>query len=153
MGIMRRGGVHRRRGEKGASAVEFALVLPVLLAILFGIIEFGFVFNNQISLNQAVREGARVDAVSPGDGADAARSSFLGATAEASDLKIVPEVFEIEEGSRSSLGEGTDCGEDGADSVQISATYDGGFLLFPIDGIASVDGITLTGVAEMRCEG
>ena len=150
---LRPGEVHRRRGEKGASAVEFALVLPVLIALLLGIIEFGFAFNNQISLNQAVREGARVDAVSPGDGADVTASSFLGATAETDDLDITTEAFDIEEDSRSSLGDGTDCGTDGADSVQISATYDGGFLLFPIDGIANVDGITLTGVAEMRCEG
>ena len=40
-----------------------ALILPVLLIVVFGIIEFGFVFNAQISLTQAVREGVRVGAI------------------------------------------------------------------------------------------
>lgn len=49
--------------ERGAAAVEFALVLPVLLAILLGIMEFGFLFNQQISATNAAREGARFAAV------------------------------------------------------------------------------------------
>ena len=45
--------------QKGASAVEFALVLPLLMVITFGIIEFGmFIYNQQIITN-ASREGAR----------------------------------------------------------------------------------------------
>ena len=44
--------------------VEFALVLPVLTLILFGIIQFGIVFNNYIDLTDAVRAGARKAAVS-----------------------------------------------------------------------------------------
>lgn len=51
------------RGRRGTASVEFALVLPLLLALLFGIIEFGFVFKDQLSLQQAAREGARVAAV------------------------------------------------------------------------------------------
>jgi Flp pilus assembly protein TadG len=49
----------RHRYERGAAAVEFALVLPVLLLILFGIIEYGWVFTAQIVLTNAVSEGAR----------------------------------------------------------------------------------------------
>ena len=44
--------------------VEFALVLPVLLMILFGIIQFGMAFNNYLALTDAVRAGARTAAVS-----------------------------------------------------------------------------------------
>ena len=45
--------------QKGASAVEFALVLPLLMVITFGIIEFGmFIYNQQVITN-ASREGAR----------------------------------------------------------------------------------------------
>ena len=49
--------------QKGASAVEFALVLPLLVVITFGIIEFGmFVYNQQVITN-ASREGARAGIV------------------------------------------------------------------------------------------
>ncbi|MGF9662666.1 TadE family protein [Arthrobacter crystallopoietes] len=49
--------------ERGAAAVEFALVAPFLLALLLGIVEFGFAFNTQISLTQAAREAARTMAI------------------------------------------------------------------------------------------
>lgn len=52
-----------RRGERGAAAVEFALVLPVLILLVFGLIEFSRVYNIQISLSNAAREGARTMAV------------------------------------------------------------------------------------------
>lgn len=45
--------------EKGAAAVEFALILPLLLFILFGTIEFGLVMFNKQVLTNASREGAR----------------------------------------------------------------------------------------------
>ena len=53
----------RRLSDRGAAAVEFALVLPLLLLILFGIIDFGRALNTQITLTQAAREGARVAAL------------------------------------------------------------------------------------------
>ena len=49
--------------QRGAAAVEFALVLPILLLLVMGIIEFGLIFNSQISLTNAAREGARVMAI------------------------------------------------------------------------------------------
>lgn len=49
--------------ETGAAAVEFALIVPVLLLLLLGIVEFGRVFNAQISLSAAAREGARAAAL------------------------------------------------------------------------------------------
>jgi Flp pilus assembly protein TadG len=50
--------------QKGQAIVEFALVLPILMAILLGIIQFGIVFNNYITLTDATRAGARKAAVS-----------------------------------------------------------------------------------------
>src|SRR5579875_3070119 len=47
---------HGPGGDRGAAAVEFALLLPVLLLIVFGL-------NAQITLTQAAREGARLDAL------------------------------------------------------------------------------------------
>jgi Flp pilus assembly protein TadG len=58
--------MHKRfsfRNEKGQSMTEFALVLPILALLLFGVIQFGIVFNNYIQLTDAVRAGARKGAV------------------------------------------------------------------------------------------
>jgi Flp pilus assembly protein TadG len=49
--------------DRGAAAVEFAIVLPLLLLIVFGIIDFGRLLNAQITLTQAARDGARLAAV------------------------------------------------------------------------------------------
>jgi Flp pilus assembly protein TadG len=51
------------RKENGAAAVEFALVLPLLLALILGIFEFGRLFNIQIQISNAAREAARVMAI------------------------------------------------------------------------------------------
>ena len=52
-----------RRAERGAAAVEMALVLPMLLFVVFGIIDFGRLLNAQITLTEAAREGARAAAM------------------------------------------------------------------------------------------
>ena len=49
--------------DRGAAAVEFALVLPLLLLLVLGVIEFSRVYNVQISLSNAAREGARTMAI------------------------------------------------------------------------------------------
>jgi Flp pilus assembly pilin Flp len=51
------------RDEAGAAVVEFALVLPILMLIVFGIIDFGRAFYTSNNLVSAVREGARFAAV------------------------------------------------------------------------------------------
>lgn len=45
--------------ERGAALVEFALVLPILLTLVFGIIEYGRAYEVKVQLTGAVREGAR----------------------------------------------------------------------------------------------
>ena len=52
------------RSERGAVAVEFALLAPVLVMLLLGIMEFGRPYNAQASLSSAAREGVRVMAIS-----------------------------------------------------------------------------------------
>ena len=54
----------RPRGDRGASAVEFALVVPLLLAVLFSIIDLGFAINRYTVLNNATREGVRAASLS-----------------------------------------------------------------------------------------
>jgi TadE-like protein len=48
------------RGQRSQSMVEFALVAPLLLLLLFGIVDFGRVIYTYVTLSQAVNEGARV---------------------------------------------------------------------------------------------
>ena len=50
--------------DRGATAVEFALLLPVLLLLVFAIIDLGRALNAQITLTQAAREGVRLAALS-----------------------------------------------------------------------------------------
>jgi Flp pilus assembly protein TadG len=49
--------------QKGTSAVEFAIVLPLLMVFVFGIIEFGLVFYNKAMVTNASREAARAGIV------------------------------------------------------------------------------------------
>jgi Flp pilus assembly protein TadG len=53
----------RRSRDRGATAVEAALTIPLLLLIVFGIIDFGRMLNVQLSVSAAAREGARAEAV------------------------------------------------------------------------------------------
>lgn len=53
-----------RKAQEGQAMVEFALVIPLLLLLIFGIIQFGILFNNYLTLTDAVRAGARQASVS-----------------------------------------------------------------------------------------
>lgn len=72
------------RNERGQTMVEFALVVPILCVILFGILQFGALYNDYVTLTDATRVGARKAAVSrndadpPGVAEAAARSSAAG---------------------------------------------------------------------------
>ncbi len=51
------------RNEKGATVVEFAIIVPLLMLLIFAIIEFGFIFYTKGVVTNAAREGARVGSV------------------------------------------------------------------------------------------
>jgi Flp pilus assembly protein TadG len=53
-----------RRNEQGQAVVEFAIVVPLIAMLLFAILQFGIVFNNYLTLTDAVRAGARKATVS-----------------------------------------------------------------------------------------
>lgn len=72
--------------EKGAVAVEFALVIPIFLVLVLGIFEFGRAFNIQVSLSEAARESARYVAVhssEPGFSVGAAQAVGVSAAPSA----------------------------------------------------------------------
>ena len=54
---------NRADGERGAAAVEFALIAPLLFMLIFGIIQFGLAWSQKEIFVQAAREGARYAAV------------------------------------------------------------------------------------------
>lgn len=58
--------VSREDGESGATLVEFALILPLLLSLLFGVIEMAWAFSQVSDIRHGAREGARVAAVDVG---------------------------------------------------------------------------------------
>jgi Flp pilus assembly protein TadG len=50
-------------GERGAALVELALIAPILFMLLFGIIDFGWAFTEQLDVKHGAREGSRLIAV------------------------------------------------------------------------------------------
>lgn len=89
--------MRRRTGtpERGAAIVELAIALPLLLVLLTGIIDFGLVLSDQISLRQGVREGARQAVVADfgsscsATGANADRTRLLCLTKQRTDTSDV----------------------------------------------------------------
>lgn len=72
----------RRETERGAAAVEFALVFPLFIAVLMGTIDYGYFFFSDQIVTNAAREGARAGTlVTPGVGASAAAVSAASAAA------------------------------------------------------------------------
>lgn len=51
--------------QRGASAVEFALAIPILLTLIIGILQLGILFSANAGLRQAVEEGARYATIYP----------------------------------------------------------------------------------------
>jgi Flp pilus assembly protein TadG len=74
LSVVRQKAGGRLRREDGQSLVEFAIVLPLLLMLVTGIIQFGFLFNKYITLTDAARNGAQTLAIGRGlaDGCDPA---------------------------------------------------------------------------------
>jgi Flp pilus assembly pilin Flp len=99
--------------ERGQTMVEFTLVLPVLLVVLFGIIQFGITFSNYVALTDAVRAGARTAAVSRSStdpvGDTQARVKGASGDLDPSKVKVPPPV--------------TPSGWVHGEDVTVSATY------------------------------
>src|SRR5438270_13426205 len=66
-----------QRGQRGAVLVEAALVLPVIITLTLGIIEFGLVFKDSLTIANATRAGARVGAATTANGSLANQDYYI----------------------------------------------------------------------------
>ena len=127
--------------DRGAAAVEFALLLPLLLLLVFGIIDFGRAINAQITLTQAAREGARLAALGQ-------PNVVSGTQAAAPGLNLPQSAIAV-----------TACppGATQTTDAVVQVSYPFHFVT-PVGAIAGLFGggfgapITLTATGEMPCE-
>ncbi len=132
--------------QKGAAAVEFALIAPLLFTIIFGIIEFGLLFYDKQVITNASREGARY--------------GILWNPTRPTDQQIMDRVETFTLNKLVTFGatdqpitttiEGVD-GEPG-DDLTVTVTYVYDFLLLPNFISALSDITTLRAVTVMRLE-
>jgi Flp pilus assembly protein TadG len=98
------------RKQQGQTLTEFALVLPILALLLFGVIQFGIVFHQYVTLTDAVRAGARQGAV----------GRHLSAPADAVEDRVRESAADLDQGQLSvTVTSSWQQGED----VSVSASY------------------------------
>jgi len=129
-----RAGTVGRLTDRGAAAVEAALVFPILLLLIFGIVDFGRMLNAQMNATEAAQQGARI--ASFGDRPDARIREIAGDEARV-DAVVCP-IF-------------------GGTAAEVTVTYPFAFVT-PMGAIASVLGadgpdgtVALTGHGVMPC--
>ncbi|MCD4713999.1 MAG: pilus assembly protein [Clostridiales bacterium] len=123
--------------DDGQAMVELALILPVLLLIIMGIFEFGFMFNNYLTLNNVSREAARYASLGGTDAEAVVRAIEIAPNLDSDQLTIVITP------SESNRGRG--------DSLEVVVTYQYSLLTPFLDGIIS-NGIPLEAKTVMRVE-
>ena len=138
--------MHRAKNDDGASTVEFALVVPVLILILFGIIEFGILFAQQLSLNSGARQGARAGVVGDKSCSAVATSARSASESIGIDTATITVTSSVD-GSTCS-GDSKPCEGHRGDALTVSLTYPGSIEI-PLFGSV---GVTLRGKGEYRCE-
>jgi Flp pilus assembly protein TadG len=97
-----------RTGERGQAVIEMALTLPLLLLVVFGIFDFGFMFQKYEVVTNAAREGARLGVLTSSAGyttAEAQNRAFDylsagGVTSSLGDLTSCPTSRAIDPGRR-----------------------------------------------------
>jgi Flp pilus assembly protein TadG len=126
------------RTERGATAVEFALIVPLLIVLVLGIVEFGHAFQVQGTLSAAAREGVRLMALQndPTAARAAVRNAATSLKPGITDAQIVisPASCPVLNG--------------GSTSVRLTITYPMPYLT----GFFGT-GLSLTGTGVMRCNG
>lgn len=125
-----------RDAERGAAAVEFALVSTLLIVLLFGIIAFGFALYRQQSALHAAREGARLAAV----GVDDCAAFQQEVSDRGTGAGIDPAAVEL------SYSDGTPAA---GDAVTVEVPYEVDLSLLGFIGLDSFTGTT-TGTARVE---
>ncbi len=140
--LIRRRAENGQRDEKGQALVEFALLVPIFLMLLFAIVDFGMGFHAWISVTNAAREGARIGAVQASEAEIEARTLDTADTAVCSTIEV--EVVGAQGGPGDSV------------TVSVVCQYD---LITPLASlVAFISGdiigptLTLSSTAEMRLE-
>lgn len=122
-----------RRGERGQDLIEFALLLPLLLFLVLGIIDFSLVFFSYNTISNAAREGARYGIIDDDVGAMETATRALTTGLDPGRLTVIP----------------TAC--NGADQLTVTVHYSvplvTGTYLIGGDGT-----IQLSTASTMRCE-
>jgi Flp pilus assembly protein TadG len=136
--------------DSGAAAVEFALVLPILLVLVFGIIDFGRAYFTQNGLSNSARETVRVVALRGTDAASAdaviAAASATIPTDDIADIEVAVDGVAVAAGSTLTL-----CTVGEPVTVTITEPFD---FLTPLPGLAGFTGIDqIVGKGVMRCGG
>ncbi len=129
------GSQHRTPRDRGAAAVEFALVTPLLLMLVLGIAEFGRAYHVQTTLSGAAREGVRNMALHNDPAAARATTKAAAVTVVLSDDQIAVTPTTCPTGSTGA-------------TATVTVTY-------PMALLSGMFGtqLTLTGKATMRCHG
>lgn len=145
-----------RRSARGQSLVEFALVLPVLTILIFGIIDFGMALRSYVSLTNATREGARFAAVGNVTGTYPTDCDGTNGTTTIGRVCVAIEGLDLDEVQDISVAFLD--GEAPGNSVIVSAEYQYNFITPLGDIIGFVSGgsfpesITLGTSTDMRLE-
>ena len=132
-----------RASERGAVAVEFAILAPILIMLLLGIMEFGRAYNVQITLSNAAREGARVMAIN--NSVSGAKAAAKGASTSLSPMVQDDKITFKYQTTPVSTPAPTAC----AAKVQVTVTVD--YALSTMTGIAGP--FAMKGVGTMQCGG
>jgi Flp pilus assembly protein TadG len=133
-----------KRGENGQAMVEFALILPILILILCGIIDFGWIFGNQVVLSNATRESARYMAMNYDSTATLAANKAVAV--DVLDDLVPPAVIPADMTVTFSAVVGTD-----STSITVGATYPLK-VLTPLVGVILGNTFTISASTTMRAE-
>lgn len=125
-----------RASDSGASMAEFALLLPLLVMVLFGIIEFGIAFTKAQAIEAAAREGARLASIESSTVSDIetrVNEALTGISMSGPPVVSVDQV----------------CNDRPGESVTVGVSTD---HIINIPLVLSNYSVTLNGQAVFRCE-